>query len=134
MKHFSLYALTLVLVAGTSAALAGGRDHRGHREGHHYSHRGPHHYARPNFHRRYYDNRYRAGFYYPSYIGAALLGSAFGASLYHNHNGAPCYDNHSSDQYQQRSSGYSEVVGCHRIEQLEDGTQRRVEIPMSQCR
>lgn len=73
--------------------------------------------------------------YYGDYLGAALVGSALTYSFYHLHGGAVCYDHHDdrrSTGYRDR--GYSEVVGCHRIERLEDGTEVRVDVPLSQCR
>jgi hypothetical protein len=142
MKQLTVYGLAFLLVAGTTAALAGGRGHGGYSGDHHYRH-GGHHYNhyRPYRHYghnggnygRHYSGYYRPNYYYPSYLGAALIGSAFSYSLSHSHNGATCYDSHASDRYQQRSSGYSEVTGCHRIERLPDGSERRVEVPISQC-
>ncbi len=138
MKRLTVYGLAFLLVAGTTAALAGGRGHGGYSGGHHNRH-GGHHYNhyRPSrhygHHGGHYSGYYRPNYYYPSYLGAALIGSAFSYSLYPSHNGAACYDSHSSDRYQQRSSGYSEVTGCHRIERLPDGSERRVEVPISQC-
>ena len=138
MKHITHYGLAFLLITSTTVALAGERGHGGgqggyhggqnYRHGGHRGHRG-HHY-RPN---RHYSNYYRPGYYYPSYLGAALIGSAFSYSLSHNHDGASCYENHSNDRYRQSSGAYNEVVGCHRIERLSDGSERRIEVPMSQC-
>ncbi len=131
MRHITVYGLAFLLITATTAALAGGRGYGGHQRGHHYGHGGNYgHHYRPY---RPYSNYHRPGNYYPSYLGAALIGSAFTYSLSHNHNGASCYENHSNDSYQQSSGGYSEIVGCHRIERLPDGTERRIEVPMSQC-
>ena len=159
MKQFSVYTLALLLVVGTTSALAGGRDHRRHSNDRHNTHRSHYSYGnhykshyRHGYNRHHGSSHYRRGFYRPSfyghsYLGAALIGSAFSYSLYHRHNGAVCYDNHgsdrygsgrydgdryASDRYEPRAS-YSEVVGCHRIERLADGTERRVDVPRSQC-
>lgn len=145
MKKLTAYGLTFLLFTGTSAALAGRGDRgdhdRGHGRGHddnrgqHYKHKKHHynHYYRG--HRKHFYNRryYSPGYYYPSYLGAALLGSALTSSLYHSHNGERCYEKHADDQYRQSSSSNRAVVGCHRIEILADGSERRVELPMSQC-
>ena len=137
MKKLTVYGLALLLVTGTTTALAGGRDHRSYSSGHHYKHRSHNnHFYKSHSHRKHH--RYSHGYYRPrhfahSYLGAALVGSALTHSLYHTHNGARCYDNHSNDRYRQRTEEYSEVVGCHRIERLADGSERRVELPMEQC-
>jgi hypothetical protein len=131
MRHITVYGLALLLITTTTAALAGGRGHGGYHGGNNYRH-GGHHY-RPHRPYRHYSNHYRQAYYYPSYLGAALIGSAFSYSLSHNHNGTSCYENHSNDRYRQSSGGYNEVVGCHRIERLPDGTERRIEVPVSQC-
>lgn len=133
MKQPTVYAMAFLLVVATSAALAGGRHHGGHSGRQQHGHGGQHfdQYRHPPRH------GYRGGYYrpsyYPSYFGAALLGSAFAYSLYHTHNGASCYEAHSTARYQQRTSRNSEVIGCHKVEQLADGSERRVDVPMSQC-
>lgn len=151
MKQLTIFAIALLLFTVHAGALADGKSQgrkhgnqhyqqRGHQNGHynhgkhHYSNR-THHYKhyRPYRGPRYYGGYYHPNYYYPSYLGAALIGSALTYSLYHTHNGAYCYDNHRNDSYQQRSGSYSEVVGCHRMERLPDGSERRVEVPMSQC-
>jgi hypothetical protein len=150
MKPLTLYGLAFLLIVGTTTALAGGRGHGGHNGGHNGGHQGGHHYKYQGHHYKhykpyrsygYYGGHYRPDYYYPSYLGAALIGSALTSSLYHSHNGARCYEDHSGGLYQprnqlrnqQRDSGSREVIGCHRIEILADGTERRVEMPMSQC-
>lgn len=155
MKKLTLYGLALLLVASTSTAVAGDRDnrhnkHERHASKHerqynkhhrHYNSRSNSHYNR-SYNRHYsYDGfrGYRGGHhyrnrYYPSaYFGAALIGSAISYNLYHQHNGASCYDDHSNDHNRSRNRTYSEVVACHRIERLADGSERRVEMPRSQC-
>lgn len=135
MKQLTVYGLAFLFVITTSTALAGGRGHSGRQ---HYRHGGYHfdnhrQHPRHAYRSGYRGGYYRPGYHYPPYLGAALLGSALASSLYHNHNGSRCYDNHSADRYQQQAGRYSEVVGCHRIERLADGSERRVEMPMSQC-
>lgn len=139
MKKLTAYGLAFLLFTGTSAALAGRGDrddHGRHNDNRRHYNNGGHHYNhyyrghRNNFYYRRYPSR---GYYYPSYLGAALIGSALTTSLYHSHNGQSCYENHADDQYRRNSSSNREVVGCHRIEILADGSERRVEIPMSQC-
>ena len=162
MKSLSVYGLAILLVLGTSAALAKDRHHdkRPHHEAnrHHAKHYGKHH----NKHnRRYYSHGYYKPYkhsgwkygwnhgyryyrpHYPNYVGAALLGSALNYSLYHSHQGVACYDRHDNVNYSDRSysdrsysnQNYSnsQVVGCHRIERRPDGTEVRVEVPMDQC-
>lgn len=145
MKKLTAYGLVFLLFTGSSAALAGRDDHgRGHdgnrgqhhkHKKHHYNHNKQHysHYYRS--HRNHFYNRryYSQNYYYPSYLGAALIGSALTSSLYHSHNGERCYEEHAVDQYRQSSSSNRQVIGCHRIEVLADGSERRIEMPMSQC-
>jgi len=145
MKRLTTIGFCALLAMGSGAALAD-RDYRGgkgdghgnghgkghgyHDERHNYKHYGGHHdthyvyyYPRPYYPR--YPDRY---VYYP--LGAALIGSAVTYSLYHSHDGVRCYDNHSVSSY---SSPSSEVVGCHRIERYPDGSERRVDLPLSEC-
>jgi len=127
MKQLTVYALAIVLITGTTAALAGNRGH-GKQHGGYKKHWGHH-----NSHNRgYYGGYFKPGHYYPGYFGAALVGAALTASFHHTHNGAHCYDRH-HDNYRS-SRGYSEVPGCYRIERFPDGSERQVELPMSQCR
>ncbi|MFT7289433.1 MAG: hypothetical protein ACI87W_003567, partial [Halieaceae bacterium] len=85
-------------------------------------------------HGRYYNPRY--SYYGPyggwgqAYLGGALLGSAITYGLSHNH--ATCNDsshNHDPDGY--REGPRYEIEGCYRIEKLPDGSERRVELPLS---
>jgi hypothetical protein len=127
MKQLTVYALAIVLIVGTTAALAGdrgkGNHHRGYKK----------QWAHSNYHHRgYYGGHFKSGHYYAGYFGAALVGAALTANLYHTHNGAHCYDRHPDNYRSSRS--YSEVPGCYRIERFADGSERRVELPMSQCR
>lgn len=147
MKQLAIFAIALLLFNVNTDVLAGGKSHgkkhgnqhyqqKGHNYGH-YNH-GRHNYNhyehyRPYSSYRYYGGHYRPNYAYPSYLGAALIGSALTYSLFHTHNGTYCYDNHGNDNYRQSNGRYSEVVGCHRIERMPDGGERRVEVPMSQC-
>ena len=160
MKKLIVLAMTLLLCSVNSGALAGGKGHKyGHsnhgkhqgkhykhhkhkkhykqhkryKHGKHYGHHGHYGYYRPYRGHRYYGGYYHPDYAYPSYLGAALIGSALTYSLFHTHNGTYCYDNHGNNNYRQSNGRYSEVVGCHRIEQLPDGSERRIEVPMSQC-
>ena len=127
MKQFTVYALAIVLIVGTTAALAGERRHGNHHGGYKKQ------WGHSNYHHRgYYRGHFNSGHYYAGYFGAALVGAALTANLYHTHNGAHCYDRH-PDNYRS-SRNYSEVPGCYRIERFSDGSERRVELPMSQCR
>ncbi|MBT4523271.1 MAG: hypothetical protein HOC23_24985 [Halieaceae bacterium] len=139
MKTLTVYTLALLLVTGTTAALAGSRHHGGHhyKPRHHYSGGYSVYYGssyRPHYvpqhWRRGHSRHYARGYYGPSYLGAALVGSALTASLVHSHGGVSCRDNHASGP---SSGSYREVVGCYRIEQLADGGELRVDLPMSQC-
>ena len=110
--------------------------HKNHYYNHRYRHR--HHYRH---HYRHYDYpSYRGGYwrhrrhsYYYPYVGAAIVGSIIGHSAYHLHGDNVCYDDHAGDRRGDRSGGYSEVVGCHRIERMPDGSERRVDVPLSEC-
>lgn len=121
--------------------------HKSYRKRHHFKpHHRQHHYRykhyRPRFHRGYYHNRwrhhyrhgghYRYNRHYPAAFGSALLGAAIGYQLFHTHNGVVCHDDHGGSYG--RGGRRSEIVGCHRIEQLPGGGTRRVEVPLSQCR
>ncbi|MFT4519911.1 MAG: hypothetical protein ACI9JM_002310 [Halioglobus sp.] len=113
----------------------------GHRRGGHYRNRGykPRYYGGYRHNGRGHHRRYQSSWYfgtrpyYSPFFGAALVSGAITHSLYHLHDGATCYDRHETDYRDGGSRNYSEVAGCHRIEQLSDGTQRRVEVPISQC-
>lgn len=74
--------------------------------------------------------------HYGSYLGAAIVGSALTYSLYHLHDNAVCYDSHDDRHGDRHGSRYqdTEVVGCHRIERLADGSQVRVDVPLAECR
>ncbi len=155
MKKLIVTVIAATLLGATTGALADGRHKHGHHKHHGWKYhddrkyykgynRGykkgyKHGYRSSHGHYRYkpYNYRYRKyynGHYYPNYLGAALIGSALTYSLYHTHNGNQCYEDHGGDTYRSSSSGgSSEVVGCHRIETLPNGEQRRVEVPISQC-
>lgn len=160
LRQLAVFGLAAVLTGGMTAAFADDRG-RGFRDGHGGKHhfekrggdwgrhyRGKHyrdkdfrgrHYRGKHYghsHHKYYRGRwaprYRGSYYYydaSRYLGSALVGAAVSYALFHNHNGAVCYDSHSRGY---GSTNY-EVTGCHRIETLPDGSQRRVEVPMSAC-
>lgn len=108
---------------------------------HKYLHPARHSWRHSRYYGWHYPNRHRLRYrydYYPSVLGASLIGTVIGHHLYHLHDGAICYDRHTGhhDNLEHKdnpSSGYSETVGCHRVEQLTDGTERRVEVPLSEC-
>jgi hypothetical protein len=161
MKKLIVYAMATLMLTATGSALAERRHQDGQKK--HYSgkyYQGTHHgnYSQHNYKQGYrhgyrsnyghygrksYNYRhhgyYNRSYYYPSYLGAALFGSALTYSLYHTHNGNQCYENHGNNGSNGNYGGGSysgsntEVVGCHRIEQLPDGSERRVEVPLSQC-
>jgi hypothetical protein len=108
MKKLSVCALAILLVVGTTSALASGSDHRRSSNDTHNTHRS--HYSYGNHYKTHYRHGYkshhRSSFYSHSYLGAALIGSAL---------------------------RYGEVVGRHRIERLPNGRHRRVDVARSQC-
>ena len=121
------------------------RQHMKHRTAHqrwkhHHRHYRGHDYYRPYRpwrHHRHHRWHYRPYDYYPSLFGAGVVGAVIGHHLYHTHDGNVCYEDHGDDRGRHgkhRDAGYSEVVGCHRIEELPNGNQRRVEVPISECR
>jgi len=112
--------------------------HKKHYYKHHYKPYYKPYYKKRYRHRhgyRYYDypryrndyRRHRGHRYYYPYRGVSLSGAVVGHSAYHLHDNNVCYDDHGG------RSGYSEVVGCHRIERLPDGGERRVDVPLSEC-
>ena len=106
------------------------RNHRwDHRYGHHgWGYRSWHHKPWKHKHRRYGHR------YYGDYLGAALVGSALTHSLYHTHKDRVVHIHHDNgSSYHDKQDGYSEVVGCFRVEQLEDGSEVRVDLPLSEC-
>lgn len=116
---------------------------RSYRYPHSYSHKYSRGYRRHHGHIGYRPLRHRyhhgVSYYshdrvFPAVLGAAIVGSAITHSLYHTHGGSVCYDKHDNYSNNYRDSGYSEVVGCHRIERMPDGSERRVEVSMSECR
>lgn len=129
MKRLTLSGLVLVLATGSGMALADrDRGHGGYRGGHGHSHGYKHgHHRGYSYPRHYHRNVYyyprhvhHGDYYYP--LGAALIGAAVTYSFYHGHDAG----------YSSRA-GSSEVVACHRIERYPDGSERRVEVPLSQC-
>ena len=160
MKKLMVYAIATLMLTTTGSALAEGRHeqgHKGYNSGKYYQ--GKHHgnYFRHGYKHSYrhgyrsnyghygqrpysykHNSHYNRNYYHPSYLGAALVGSALTYSLYHNHNGNQCYENHGNSGNSSYGGGScsgsnTEVVGCHRIEQLPDGRERRVEVPLSEC-
>lgn len=152
-KIVLISAIAGLLAAASSVSLAD-NDRRGYRNDHRKDYRNDyrnnHRWDRRD--RRAYNRGYwRGGRYYapryyyngwgPSpyrgwgqaYLGGALLGSALTYSVVHNH--SDCNDhshNHSLDSY--RDGPRYEITGCYRIEQLPDGRERRIELPLSECR
>jgi len=140
MNKLSVYSLALLLVTGSGLALAGRSTgisvnvHYNHPDAHykrpHYRHHTKRHY-KTHHHARQQGYYYPRSYYFPGYFGAVALGSALRYSLYHMHQGTVCYDHHSGRDY--RGNYHRQVVGCHRIERFPDGSQRRVDVPVSQC-
>ncbi len=138
MKQLISIALALLLTTGGGLALADKGRHDGHggnrggghghdyKHGHGYGHwkKGYRYPAPIYYYPRVNYNRYA---YYP--LGTALVASAVNYSLYHNHGGVSCYEQHAVTY----PSPAPEVVGCHRIERYPDGTQQRVDVPLSEC-
>lgn len=137
MKQLTIFVITLLLFTANAGAMANSKSHGAKHVNHHYPQKGYKygHYKKHNYryYRPYRGPRVYRSYYRPPYLGAALIGSALRYSLFHTHNGANCYDNHGNDSYQPSSGSYSEVVGCHRMERLPDGTEFRVEVPISEC-
>jgi hypothetical protein len=131
MKRLMVSGLALLLTTGGGAVLAdhdhGDYYHGGRGHGYRYGYYQPHWYPRPYYREVYFypshdyhhhDNDY----YYP--LGAALIGAAVTYSIVHTHD----------TSYSTTSSSSVEVVGCHRIERYPDGSERRVEVPLEECR
>ncbi|MFT6285510.1 MAG: Ni/Co efflux regulator RcnB [Halieaceae bacterium] len=157
MKKLIVYAMATLMLTATGSALA----ERRHQDGQKKHHSGKYYQGKQhgNYSRHDYQQGYRHGYrsnyghyghkpysyrrhgyynrnYYPSYLGAALFGSALTYSLYHTHNGSQCYENHGNNSNYggvSYSGSNTQVVGCHRLERLPDGSERRVEVPLSQC-
>ena len=141
VKRLGVCALALLLVAGTTVALADDRHRGGRHDRPHWNHYKKHHYIPYRPHYRYpyrgprYYRGYRPRYYYPPYppYAGALIGSAIFYSLFHTHDGTYCYEDHGRQDERYRESGRREIVGCHRIERLPDGRERRIEVPLSEC-
>jgi len=137
MQRLISLGLALLLAIESGATQAGrghgDRHHGGHGHGHKHKHghHRDHWYPRPHHTRVYYYPRhdYDHDYYYP--LGAALIGAAISYSLYHAHDGVRCYESHGTSY--SAPSVRTEVVGCHRIERYPDGSERRVEVPTSEC-
>lgn len=151
-KQLTSCMLALTLATATTAALADSkhdRDRHAYKGGHHGKHYQPsrhhayrdrrHHYSghryqsRPRWrppvtriHHHYHND-------YSSFFGAALVGSAISYSLFHHHDGISCHDRHDDRSYRNYRDTSYQVVGCHRIERLADGSERRVSVPLAQC-
>lgn len=137
-RQLTAWVTAIILVIGSTAAMADRKSHRDHKhyKSHHYDKRHSHQRWQPPGHRVTQIHRhYRHD--YSGYLGAALLGSAITYTLFHQHNGADCHDSHGyrdSRDYRDRYSNRYDVVGCHRIERFADGRERRVRVPLAQCR
>ncbi len=163
MNTLDTIGLAFILAVGSSQAAAGGNHDRGHhRHGLQVTHHGAHQHARHhrrhhyfkhgrghhayrhhkrshrlNHRYRHYDHHrrhYGYNDYYPAFFGAALVGSVIGHQLFHTHAGRACYTDHGDNAGYSSGSQYNEVAGCHRIERLPNGRERRVEVPLSECR
>jgi len=128
MKRLTSTVLALLLVIGGNMALAdrgeggnhqGWRGH-GYKHGHHKGHWNPRPYYREVHYYSHHDHYRDRDYYYP--LGAALIGAAVTYSIFHSH-----------DNGYSGSGASTEVVGCHRIERYPDGSERRVEVSMSEC-
>jgi len=139
MKRLTAIAMALVMTGSSTLALAdrgrhGDGDYRGghgYYDKHHWKYRGPpvkvvHYY--PQYPRYRYSTRVYHDYdpYLP--LGAALVGTAIGYSL--SQAGSDCYGNCTTTVTQTTTSN---VSGCYRIERYPDGSERRVELPISQC-
>jgi hypothetical protein len=123
MRRHTANWMIVLLFCSSGPASAGGSHHAGSHWQHHNHHR--HNGYQPHFRGHYYNHNHRHDTPWPAYVDAALLGSTITSSLYHSHHGTRCYADH--------GDGSGEVIGCHRIERLRDGTQRRLEVPLSEC-
>jgi len=149
-KPLTILGLAAILAVASTVTLADDRGKRGHNNGHgpkhsnelrrdqrHKHYRAGHRNQRSHFDRHYKRSSSRAwvrpwgagGNYFSARLGSVLIGSALTHSFYHRHGHALCHDNH-FDNYGQRYRS----VGCHRIEYRRDGSQRRVDVPLSACR
>jgi len=123
-KQLTAWFTTVILVLGSAAALA---DRKGH---------GDYRHWQPPGHRVLQVHKHSRN-EYSGHLGAVLLGSAISYSLFHHHNGAVCHDSHGyrdTRGYRNRYGSRNRIVGCQRIERYADGSERRVRVPLSQCR
>lgn len=143
LRQLTAATLAAALAVGAAAAQADDWKHRGrgHPPGHDFrpDHpgKGKHHWRHEYRDRRdHWDRRDRWDRWdrrglrfgdFPDSLGEALIGAAVSFALYHNHDGRPCYDRH-------HWRGRYSRVGCHRIEYLGNGVQRRRDVPLSACR
>ncbi|MCR9104909.1 MAG: hypothetical protein NXI15_06450 [Gammaproteobacteria bacterium] len=93
---------------------------------------GPRYYRPPVHYPSRHHWRHGTRYYAPA-LGAVITGSIISHRLYHRHRGVVCYERHNLYPGSHRHAGHTEIAGCHRIERLPNGTQRRVEVPLSQC-
>jgi hypothetical protein len=139
----TLTALVLAGSAGLAAADRGGHDN-GRRGGHYDGHEQRHwdHHWHPGNHYGHSVKRYV--YYYPGHpystrvyygydpylpLGAALVGTAIGYTL--SQTGPDCYGDCTTTTVTRTTS--SSVAGCYRIERYPDGSEHRVDLPLSQC-
>lgn len=153
MQRLTAIMMALVLLGSSATALADrDRDrHRGGKHGGHHGfhdkHHGKHHGYRGKYHEyrgkdyRHHGKRHvkhyvyyhskpyhrsRAHYNYDPYLplGAALVGTAVGFTLGHGH------DNVTTTYTRSTTSN---VTGCFRVERYPDGSERRVNLPPSEC-
>lgn len=146
MKRQLAVLLALILASGSGLATADRDRHEGGRHGgHHGKHHGKHHWKHPGYrsgghwysdrsHWHYHPRPYYRPRVYYSYdpylpLGAALVGTAIGYTL--SQAGSDC--NGGCTTTTVTRSVNSNVSSCFRIERYADGSERRVELPISQC-
>ena len=86
--------------------------------------------------RWFYGPRFRYDYYPHGHIGwrsgfatGALLGSSVNVTQFHNDGDHRYCDHEPAD----RNRGSGQISGCYRIERLPDGSERRIELPLSDC-
>lgn len=150
MKKLTAILMALAMAGSPGLAMADRGKHHGDRRGdYHQGYQGKHHGKHDYKHYRHPGKRYGHSarhpvyhHYWPHYrtriyyghdpylpLGAALVGTAIGYSL--SQSGPDCSASCGTTSYLQRAP--TNVSGCYRIERYPDGSERRVDLPPSQC-
>ncbi|MEM1144385.1 MAG: hypothetical protein AAGI88_17530 [Pseudomonadota bacterium] len=150
-KHVILASSLAILIAALPLSASADRGHRGHgwdgrgdwdrwERRHHRFHRRLNKRQWRRHHRRAWNNRWRNRWYYhPRYRydyypfgwrSGFATGAIIGSSIHRDR----FYDDRDRRDRDRITQDRGEISGCFKVERLPDGSERRIELPLSDCR